>query len=238
MHPRHIILPGLTTTAGADWRSMIAEIAPLGLHEAAFFPTCLRRAERREAYTLLEQTPLRALPHVHLRDTMTPDEVEYLARRWHTEVFNLHATPAALVLIAACPQYRRRIFLENVRTLTPLFHEGLGSCGGVCLDYSHWEDFGRIRGEQTYEGFESVVQEATVGCCHVSALVREGWWHPGRNDHWRYNRHRFEQLREFDYLEEYRQYFPRYLSLELENPLREQLAVKAHLEARLWGGCR
>lgn len=230
MSSQHIILPGITTTEGADWRTLVAEAAELGLTTAALFPTLLKPAERRELYEALEQTELQTLPHVHLRDDMERWEMEYLVERWQAEVFNLHPTEAGVALLERLPEYRDRIYLENGRTITPLHRDGLQRCAGVCLDFSHWEDFGYTRNNEGYGEFAAVVQAHGVGCCHISAVIREGWRHPVRSDEVRYNRHYFEELAEFDYLTRYREYFPSYLSIELENSLSEQLLVKAYLE--------
>lgn len=233
MPPHHLILPGLTSTSGADWRSFVVEAKALGLTQAALFPTVLKQPEREELYAALEQTTLQTLPHVHARDDFEPWEFEYFTNRWQTEVFNLHPSEAGIACLRRVPQFASRLFLENTYTITPLHLEGLKLCGGLCLDFSHWEDFGVMHNAEGYDQLPALVTSHTVGCCHLSAIVREGWWHPVRNDKLRYNRHFFERLEEFDYLAAYRPYFPRYLSLELENPLAEQLQVKAYLEQTL-----
>jgi hypothetical protein len=236
MTQKHIILLGLTTSAGSDWRAKIAESAELQLSALALFATGIGLEERQELYALLEASSLQALPHVHLRHDTEAWEVDYFVERWRTEVFNLHAMPEALSLLGRCPQHRSSIYLENGSSLTPLFLECLASCAGLCLDFSHWADHGEKRGNEGYELLPALAKQHPVGCCHLSAIVPEGWWEPVRNDHWRHSRHWFEDLREFDYLRAYRRYFPHYLSLELENSLVEQLEAKAYAEELLVEG--
>ncbi len=86
------ILLGLTTiTVGGEWKKKVKEIDELGVKEIALFPTGLNIAERKELYQLLENTKLEKIPHVHLRDDMKCDELDYLVNRFKAEVFNVHS---------------------------------------------------------------------------------------------------------------------------------------------------
>lgn len=228
----HTILPGITTTRGSDWRAKVAEIEQLGLEVAALFPTVLDLPTRRELYAALEQTPLQRIPHVHLRDDMERWELQYFQERWHTVAFNLHATEAGLQLIRRAPEYAAAIHLENTHSLTPLFMEGLTLCGGLCLDFSHWQDFGRLVGEPSYAQLDVLASRYPIGCCHVSAVVAQGW-RRSENEPLHYNRHYFTVLSELSYLTDYRQYLPSLISLELENSLAEQLMAKKYLRELL-----
>ncbi|MFA6551788.1 MAG: hypothetical protein WCV41_04655, partial [Patescibacteria group bacterium] len=88
------ILPTITTTSvrGRDWREQFKEIKELDLKEAAFFPTCLRgRKAREKAYALIENSPIKTIPFVHLRADMDNEEIEYLMKNYGTKIFNIHS---------------------------------------------------------------------------------------------------------------------------------------------------
>jgi hypothetical protein len=225
------ILPCLTTTPAANWRSLLSEIALQELTEIALFLTCVTVDERRDLYDLLAGTAVHRIPHVHLRDDAEAWELDYLADRYGTYLFNLHPSPAGLALLEQLPHYADRLYLENVKALDEGFYEGVRRCGGLCLDFSHWVDFGLIQRLPQYDAFPQVLAEVPIGCCHVSAIVAEGWTDDRGKRH--YNRHYFERLEELDYLFEQRAYLPPIVSLELENSIAEQLQAVAYLQRLL-----
>lgn len=225
------LLPCLTTTRKAHWRRLTGEIASHQLTEIALYVTCVTLDERRELYDLLAATAVTKIPHVHLRDDTEEWELDYLSERYGTTLFNLHPSPAGLAIMERYPRYRSRFYLENLKLLDEGFYEGVRRCGGVCLDFSHWADFGLIRQLPQYQGFRQVLAEVPVGCCHVSAVVPHGW--TDRQGRRRYNRHHFADLSEFDYLADLREYIPPIVSLELENPLTEQLQAITYIEQLL-----
>ena len=223
------VLPGLTTTSGANWRAMLDEIEVLGLDRIALFPTCLDLDQREELYSLLQATPLQSIPHVHLRDDMLPWELDFFRERYHTALFNLHPTPAGLRMLEQMPAYRAMIFLENTGRLNQDFSRGLELCGGLCVDFSHWHDFGVLRNREDYRDFPRLVAQYPVGCCHVSAVIPGGWVNP-RDGKTHFNRHFFDDPGELDYIVKYLHWLPPVVSLELENPLEHQCDAARRLQ--------
>ncbi len=226
------ILPGLTTTPRSDWREKVREIDMLGLKEIALFPTFLEIEERKELYDLLEKTYLEKIPHVHLRDDMEEWELDYYLRRWQSQVFNIHSNRAGSAFLEKT-SHRDIIFIENLAKIDEYYIKNVEISGGICIDFSHWQDQGKFQDNEGYDRFESLIEKYKVGCSHISAIVAEPFEYIDpksgkrrmiRDDHF------MSRLSQLDYMKDYVQYLPEYVSIELENPFEEQLEAKKYLE--------
>lgn len=227
-----IILPGLTTTSGSDWRAKIREIDRLRIREVALFPTCLESGEREELYRRLEETKLESIPHVHLRgEDMAPRELDFLVSRYHAQVFNIHS-PAEFPVNFDYSPFAGRIYIENTGFVPTL--DELAGFAGLCLDFAHWES-GLLKKNRKYRDFRGLVERFRVGCCHVSALSEtpidshEG---PSFDNHW------LSDLSALEYIRKYVCFFPDIVSVELENPLAEQVEVVRFLTDLIGAGPR
>lgn len=220
------ILPGLTTTDRAGIPGFLAELRAGTAREIALFPTCLPPEERRELYAELERIPDLRIPHVHLRSEMGLAEIAYLSGRFGAEAFNVHSSRSSHPYVAEPGPFRDRIFVENSEVAPD--EAELEGWGGLCVDFSHWKA-ALVEGLGGYEDFAGLARRTKVGCCHVSAV------RPGIRSPWGgYDHHRYERVEELDYLVEFKEYLPgRWASLELENPLGEQLAAAERLAALL-----
>jgi len=222
------IIPGLTSTKKERIPAFLADLEREGIQEIALFPTCMDKSERTSLYCELELLPGLRIPHVHARSDFDEGELEYLCGRFGTEAFNMHPASSSHPFGTIPKRYAKMFFVENVEQ----FPEGdeLESIGGLCPDFSHWANalaFGRT----SYDAaMRRLALRYPIGCCHLSAL-RLGvpnTWH-GEWDH-----HEYESLADLDYLKDYRAFMPLdWGSLELENPLSQQLEAQRHLEALL-----
>ena len=228
---KHKILLGLTTTRGSDWREMVRDIDRLGIKELALFPTCLSLAKKRELFKMLEATGLEEIPHVHLRDDMVEEKLDYLTSRWHTKVFNTHHDRRYDHFLKM-PKYRDKIFIENLYKIDAPYIETVKKFGGICIDFSHWEDQGTIQGNFGYDKFTDLMKDYRVGCGHISSVRKEsriyrdpmtGKERPANSCH------TFKEISEFEYIKKYLDYLPPIISIELENSFSEQLKVKKYL---------
>lgn len=226
------ILPGLTTTPRSDWREKVREIDKLGLKEVALFPTFLEMDERKELYDLLEKTHLESIPHVHLRDDMEERELDHFLKRWQSQAFNIHSTRAGSDLLERT-SHSGIIFIENLFRIDEYYIKNVQSSGGICVDFSHWHDNGKFQNNEGYDQFERLIKKHKVGCCHISAVISEpfeyidpksGKVRMVRDDHF------LSDLSQLDYMKDYVQYLPQYVSIELENPFEKQLEAKEYLE--------
>jgi len=221
------ILPSLTSTKKDRIGAFVEALGRTGVRTIALFPTTLKPDERRRLYTDLEGLEGLRIPHVHLRSDCTDAEIGYLVWRFGTEVFNVHPAASQTAFVPESNRWLSQIFLENSDALPEA--DQLALYGGVCPDFSHWEAARRAR-DRSYDGFEALVRRFPARCCHVSA-IRENDPNPwnGRTDH-----HHFTSPADLDYLVRYREFLPPdWISLELENPLEEQLEAIGRLNGLL-----
>ncbi len=214
-----IFLPSLTTTKREAVNPFLEALERTGVRVIALFPTTLKPDERQKLYSDLEEIRGLRIPHVHLRSDCGDDEIEYLVERFAAEVFNVHPEGSNTAFVPESSRWLKRIYLENADALPEA--QQLEAYGGICPDFSHWEAARRAR-DPEYDGFEDLVRRFPPRCCHISA-IREGDPNPwnGRTDH-----HHFTSISDFDYIDRFRPLLPpQWASLEVENPLEEQLRV-------------
>jgi hypothetical protein len=221
---RMTILPGLTSTRKERIPAFIASLRRHGIRRIALFPTCLDEDERNQLYSELATLPELEIPHVHLRSDCSPGEVIFLQRQFGTRAFNIHPDASSYPFRGMPAGFERQIFVENADGLPT--REEAARIGGICPDYAHWEN-ARLQGRADHDAWmRRLASEFPIGCCHLSA-IRIGdpndW--SGEWDH-----HFYRSLADFDYLVRYRDFLPaEWASLELENPLEEQLEAAAYV---------
>ena len=236
------ILLGLTTTRNSNWREKIKEIHRYNIEEIALFLTCLEKEKRQELYGLLENSPLKKIIHVHLRNDMDVSELDYLVQKWKTEVFNIH-TKKSYPFLHDLSKYAAKIFVENHEILFDgkklLSKEYLPSkmelqkWGGLCLDLAHREDFlmkQKIVVEKAEDKIVELLENFKIGCCHISAINKKFHKDYGQKGFWEFSCHIMNDLQELDYVKKYVYILPDIISIELENSFKEQLGVKKYLE--------
>jgi len=224
------LLPTITTISGSKWKDKIGEINRLGLEEVAFFPTCLDPAKRKEAYGMLERSSVKNIPYVHLRGDIDTVEMEYLTKRFKTQVFNVH-TNREYPFVYDYSRYAQMIYVENI--YYPLDEEEIREFAGICVDFSHLEN-DRILYKEKYLHNIDLMEKYKIGCNHLSAIKKETSSDDGsKYDRLsiRYDSHEYAELSNFDYLKNYpRKYFSDFVAIELENSIEEQLIAKEYLE--------
>jgi len=229
---RKKILVSLTTLSSmykmnldSSWESKIEEIKENHLEEISLFLTGLEKDERVKLYKALEKTPIKRIPHVHLRADMDYDELDYLVQKYHTEVFNSHST-RDWPLLHDYGKYMAKIYLENGETVPT--QDELDKFAGICIDFAHWKD-SQLRGDSTScREMENIVDKYKIGCSHVSAIKSQLTL--SALGEIKYDSHILEDMRELDYVEDYKKYLSGIICIELENPIGEQLKAKEYLE--------
>lgn len=217
----------ITTIAEGGWRRQIDEIERLGIEAICLFPTCLERDERRELYAALRRTPVTRIPLVHLRHDMEAFELEYFLKQYRTKVFNIHPS-AVCSFVNDLSDYHGMTCIEN--SGEPFKEEEIKKYKGICLDFSHLED-DRLFRVDWYRQIKKILAHYPCPVGHISAVGKSSYVDPRFGES--RELHCFEHLSEFDYMRNYRRYLPPILALELENPLKDQLAVKKYLEKLL-----
>jgi hypothetical protein len=222
------IIPGLTTTVHEAIPRFVDDLSRSDVRTIAMFPTVIDRATREGLYADLERIGGLRIPHVHLRTDFDENEIDYLSRRFGTEVFNTHPQASAHPFGPIPERLASRVFVENVGV--PPEISDLEAVGGICPDFSHLEAARHLGMTEYVALVEDQLARFPIGCCHVSA-IREGVpneWNGG------WDHHRYADLSDLDYLLRYRSMLPsRWVSLELENPLEEQLCAISYLNSLL-----
>lgn len=224
---KYEILLGLTTTPASDWRKKVEEMKRFGIKRIALFPTFLKIHQRKELYALLDNIKGLVIPHVHLREQdMEKWEMEWFESHG-AKAYNIHAFRKSKNKVLK--PYRKKIFLENHPFKSIPLHNFEVS-PGICLDFQHWQ-FAKKLKPSVAKKTQVFADEREIGCCHVSPFPKF------RNSLWRLMRgvggHYMISMDEMDYVGQYKQYLPKYISLEMENSFEQQLKVKEHLEKML-----
>jgi len=227
------ILLSLTTITPGEWKNKVKEIDELGLKEIALFPTSLDIGQRQELYSLLEKTNLQSIPHVHLRSDMEINELDYLSKKFGTEIYNVHSELSSHPPLFDYADFIKKIYVENTEEI-PTAND-MKKYAGLCLDFSHWESIRLVNGEVGSENIEikKLVKKYKIGINHISAVKSEKVHYHDRltrEDYFGYDFHWLDDLRELDYVKKYKNYLADIISIELENPLKRQLEVKKYLE--------
>lgn len=224
------ILPTITTTPGSDWTDKVSEINILKLNEIALFPTYLNTDQREKLYKMMEKSSVKSIPYVHLRSDMDISEMEYLMKRFKTEVFNVH-TNREFPFMHDYSKYADLIYIENI--YYPLDENEIKKFAGICIDFSHLEN-DRMLYKEKFEHNTGLIEKYKIGCNHLSAMKKEPEIDSGNKydaSANRYDSHNFKSYSELDYLKNYpRRYFSDFVAIELENTIKEQLEVKKYLE--------
>ncbi|MBI4779019.1 hypothetical protein HY797_01025 [Candidatus Falkowbacteria bacterium] len=163
-------------------------------------------------------------------------ELEYLEKKFKTKVFNIHSKNEEHCFPGFAENFSgflHKTYIENMNDNVPE-EEELSRFGGLCIDFSHWQD-GILLGNQDFnKKMKEAAKNFPVGCSHISGVGREmietrdvvfpEIVYRGHAKHF------FDNLKELDYIENFLEFLPDLISLELENSFAEQLKAKAYLE--------
>lgn len=221
------ILLSLTSTGkDKDFAEKIKQLEQLGIKEIALFLTAIGYEERQGLYRLLENSAIEKVPFVHLRNDMEVSEVDYLADRWKSKIFNIHGGNSHYPFHNNLGKYDKQIYLET--QFSDLGEDELKKYAGICLDVSHYHDFKKVD-QRLYRHYQELIKKYPCGCGHISAFrILPHYWKKGRR--WHFSRHRYHWLREFNYIKNYKNILPPLMALELENSPAEQLKAKQYIE--------
>jgi len=223
------ILVSITCASDVNgWKDKVKRICELGIEEVALFPTCLLPQQRKELYAALENSPIKQIPHVHLRSDMEEWELEFFVKKYNTQVFNIHPRHSTYPFLNFFPKYHAITFLENVLVIPE--EAELKEFAGLCVDFSHWEGNVRLGNSEYNKKMLEMMQKFPIGCCHVSAVRQKADRDAEFPKRFTHDQHFMEELGDLDYIKKYINYLPKYISIELENSIDEQVKAKKYLE--------
>jgi len=221
-----ILLSITSTGRNKDFTKKTQQLEELKVEEIALFLTAINYDERQELYHLLEKSSINKIPFVHLRNDMEVPEIDYLAQRFKTEIFNIHGSNSLYPFTMDLSKYARQIYLETQFHL--LKEEEIKHFAGICLDASHLRDFKTFKPE-LHAHYLELLNKYPCDCGHISAInYLPHFYRKGRR--WHFSRHRYHWLWQFNYLKKYKDILPRLMALELENDIPEQLKAKQYIE--------
>lgn len=224
------LLPTITTTSGSDWKARIKEIKDLNLAEVALFLTCLEEDGRKELYSLILKSPIKRIPFVHLKSDMKLSELDYLIKKYDTQVFNTHSA-REFPIPEEWEKYRNIICIENAAVF--LDEDEVKKWGGLCLDFSHLEN-AQLLDKEKYENDIKIIDKYPIRCNHISAIKPKFLLDEHGQMH--YASHILNDRSELDYLKKYPlEYFSDFCALELENKITDQLAAIDYVNNLLKG---
>ncbi|MDD5606674.1 MAG: hypothetical protein PHN37_02320 [Candidatus Pacebacteria bacterium] len=213
------ILPCITTTHNSSWEKKIKNTK---LKTVAIFLTCLK--DRNEFYSLLKKSSIKNIPFIHIRGDMKTKELDFFVEKYNTKAFNLHSEKEYPILYDYS-KYKDIIFLENVYTVWD--EKEIKNFGGICLDLAHLEN-DRLLNKNRFSKNKKIIEKYKIGCNHISAIKKDK--RIDEKGHQRYDYHYLDNLSELDYLKKYPlNYFSKYIAIELENNLKEQIKIKKYI---------
>lgn len=223
------ILISITTT-NKDYLKNIKDLKKFKIKEVAlFFTLYATKTVRQKIYKELLKSSINSIPAVHLRNDMKLDEIEYLIRTFKTKIFNTH--PKGFYELKdqeTLKKYKKQIYIENLEIIS--IKEEIKNFAGICLDTSHLHD-AYLKKRESYKETIKLLKTHKCGFAHISA-IKKAYISP-YSKQLAYSDHFFNNLNEFDYLKKYKKYLPKYLALEIENDISDQLRAKKYIQKLL-----
>jgi len=218
------VYPSITTSLSSNWKEMISDIKRLNLKKICLFLTGTNMGVRKEIYIALEDSPVKTIPLVHLKNDMEAWEVKYLMKRFKTQIFNVHSRKE-YEFSSSLREYSKK-YITMELTSTPIEDE-LHDYTGICLDGAHVEN-NMLKKSLLYDSFLRCLAKYPVKVWHVSAIKKKKFFWPPTFS-WEYDAHKYRDLSEFDYITKYKKYLVPIIALELVNPIEEQLKAKEYV---------
>ena len=232
MENQRKILPALTTLL--DWRGKSEEIKKLELKEIALFLSAIKLEDRKRLYTLLKTSGVERIPFVHLKSDIKLEEIEYLIKKYKTQIFNIHSLKEFPLQDNGIMKYSNIITIENTRY--PFLEEELKIFGGTCLDMSHLEN-SRLTENPSFQHNTEMLKKYPPKCNHIGAIMKKPKLFSSNGiREYIYDSHLLTSLSELDYLKQYpASYFSPIIAIELENTIIEQLTIINYVQKLLNG---
>lgn len=214
------------TTITDGWKEKIFDIDRLRIKKVALFLTGItfNKIPKDYFFKLIEKTCIKEIPFAHINSETSPQDIEYLKKRFNTKVFNFHSE-SEYKLKHNLSEYKKEIYLETLFSY-PLNETELKNYAGICIDISHME-IARKQNPKVFEKNSELIKKYRCGCNHISAYKEKAIEKTSRIKE---SSHYFTDLSQFDYLLNYPDnYFSNILALELENDIYDQLKAKEYI---------
>ncbi len=212
------LLVGITGRWETDWQNKLEEIKKLKIKECSLFLERFDDFQRKKIYKSLLDSCVKKLPLVHIKNAMEKEELEFLEKNFKPECYTIHET--GFNFLQKWKGFYKKMFLEmDISNYIPE-NVDIKKIGGFCVDLSHFKTAltGLLK-EFEYTEKRKSIKKYFI-CNHLNGYSFED------NRH----KHTIDGLKDFDYLKTLPKFvFGKYIALEMENSVKEQLKFKKYL---------
>jgi hypothetical protein len=205
------ILPCITTITPNNWQRQIKDINRLKIKEVAVFLTMLDYAGRKEFYKELKKSTIVSVPHLHIRNDFTEEEINFFYKNYKTRQFNTHGN--YFDGFEDNPYFKKYFLLETTTFFTLEYLRQVNN--HYCLDLAHYFSYRKHLTKWNIVKIidQKIKQEILPLANHLS-----GWTKATQDTHFANNIHYFDYLKKTP-----KKYLAKIMALELENSIPDQL---------------
>lgn len=194
------------------------EINALDIKSIALFLEIYKKPQRQKIYKALEQSCVKNIPLIHIRNDVTREELKYLSQKYHHPYFTIHED--SFGELAKWKGYRQHLYLEmNYNNQIPK-NVNIHKIGGFCIDLSHFKSAAEGEMKEFAYILKQKSQKSLFKCNHLN-----GYSYKKNRDI-----HTISSLKEFDYLKTLPSFiFGKVIALEVFNSIRQQIKYKKYI---------
>ena len=212
------ICVSLTGLEDKDWQSKLDEINSLGLDTVALILESFSKKQRQLIYEALEDSSVKHVPLIHLKNDMSREELEFLCDRFKSKYLTIHED--SFKIIEKWHGHYQNLFLEFNFDDYVAQNVKVEKIGGFCVDLAHF----KAAEEKWSKEFEYTIQRRNnkdiFACNHLSG------YSAARNA----DEHDPKSIKDFEYLKTLPDFvFGKVIALEVYNSIKEQLEFKKQI---------
>ncbi len=207
----------ITGKTEPEWRSKISELKKLGIDTATLFFEHYKKPQRDKIYKALENSCIKNIPLVHIRNDMSADELKYLCDKYDNPYLTIHED--SFHILKKWQGFYKHLYLETNYDDKLASNVNVGQIGGFCVDLSHFKSVE----EQWSKEFEYTIKKRKKDifvCNHIN-----GYSYELNKD-----MHTVTSLDQFEYLKTLPRFvFGDVIAIEVDHSIKEQIKFKEHL---------
>ncbi len=208
----------LLSIAGRGAETLLSKIKELDHYKidtAALFLTMAEPAERKQVYIALQQSNIKHIPFVHLRNDMSAKEVEFLEKNFKPTYYNMHE--AGFRYYHKWQQIQNKLYLELSGSGQHEPKAEVERVAGFCIDLAHYK-VGEVSNSPTFQYLTSKRKQKSLFVCnHLN----------GYDDKNNICDHQPKLMSQLAYLKDVPPYvFGGLIALEMENSIKQQLVLR------------
>lgn len=212
------IFLSLTGNTEQDWEAKINEINFFKIETVALFLEKYRKSQRKKIYKALEESCVKKIPLIHIKNDMGKDELKYLCQKYDNPCLTIHED--SFKNLDAWNGFHQNLYLEFNYNDSVSRNVDIDRIGGFCIDLSHFKS----AEERWSKEFEYIINKRNkrnlFKCNHLN-----GYSYQKNQD-----MHMISSLEEFEYLKTLPDFvFGDIIALEVFNSISDQIIYKKHI---------